>query len=138
MVDQLLEWPAAIHAGVEDHPKSARLQKVFCASARIGVGELPVPFRTQKRVGGEQGTGTHPGDDRKLRACAGVRQPHQSTRAERPISAAARKSEDADQVSPLQGAGSPCDALYGYSREALIGAEHPNATRRIRSGIRML
>src|ERR1700688_3170893 len=100
MVDQLLEWPAAIHAGVEDHPKSARLQEVFCASAGVGVGELLVPFGTKKRVGSEQGTGTHPGDDRKLRACAGVRQPHQSTRAERPISAGARESEDAVRLSP--------------------------------------
>src|ERR1700693_275833 len=99
MVDQLLKRPAAIHGGVEDRPKPARLQEMFCASARVGVGELLVPFGTQKRVGSEQGAGTHPGDDRKLRACAGVRQPYQSTRAERPIGAVARESEDADRLS---------------------------------------
>jgi hypothetical protein len=35
---------------------------------------------------------------------------------------------------------SPCDALYGYRGEALIGTEHSNAARRIgrsiRSGLR--
>src|SRR5260370_38637633 len=121
MVDQLLERPAAIHAGVEDHPKPARLQEVLCTSARVGIGKLLVPFGTKKGVGSEQGAGTHPGDDRKLRACAGVGQSHQSTRAERPIGAAARKSEDADRLFPAQSARSPRDALYGYRRETLIG-----------------
>src|SRR5260370_39552477 len=100
MVDQLLEWPAAIRAGVEAHPKPARLQEVLYTSARVGVGKLLVPFGTQKRVGSEQGAGTHPGDDRKLRARAGVRQSHQSTRAERPTGTAARESEDADRLFP--------------------------------------
>src|SRR6266436_3235184 len=100
MVDQVLKWPAAIHARVEDHPKPARLQEVFCASARVGVGELFIPLGAKKRVGSEQGTGTHSGDYRKLRACARVRQPHQSTSAERPIGTAARESEDADRLSP--------------------------------------
>src|ERR1700692_3845070 len=131
MLDQLLEWPAAIHAGVEDYPRPARLQEVLCASARVGVGKLLVPFGTKKRVGSEQGAGTHPGDDRKLRACAGVRQAHQSTRAERPIGAAAREREDTSRLSAAYGPRSPRDALYGYRREAVICAEHANAARRI-------
>src|SRR5712672_4576838 len=121
MADQLLEWPAAIHAGVEGHPKPARPREVLCASARVGVGKLLVPFGTKKGVGSEQGAGTHPGDDRKLRACAGVRQSHQSTRAERPIGAAARESEDADRLALAQGARAPRGALDGYGREAMIG-----------------
>ena len=81
-------------------PKPARLQEVFSASAGVRVGELLVPFGTKKGVRSEQGTGTYPGDDRKPRTCAGVRQPDQCTRAEGPIGAAARQSEDADRLSP--------------------------------------
>src|ERR1700730_10964639 len=102
MVDQLLERPATIYAGVEDNPEPARLQEMICASARIGVGELLVPFGTEKRVGSEQGAGTHPCDDGKFRARSCVCQPHQSARAERAIGAPARKSEDAERFSAAQ------------------------------------
>src|SRR5258708_35225554 len=95
-----------------------------------------VAVETKKLEGSEQGTGTHPGDDRKRRACTCVRQPDQSARAERPIGAAARKSEDADRLFPAQSARSPRDALYGYRRETLIGAEHSKPARRIGGGIR--
>src|SRR5258708_16188573 len=90
-----------------------------------------VAVETKKLEGSEQGTGTHPGDDRKRRACTCVRQPDQSARAERPIGAAARKSEDADRLFPAQSARSPRDPLYGSRRQTLTSAHHPNAARRI-------
>ena len=99
MVDQLLERPATIDAGVEDHPEPARLQKVFGAPARVGVDEMLVPFGSQKRVGSEQGTGTYPRDDGKLWACSRLREPHQSARAEGSVGATTRESEDAERFS---------------------------------------
>src|ERR1700731_270849 len=107
MVDQLLERPAAIHTGVEDHAESARLQEVLGTSARVRVDELLVPFGTQKGISSEEGAGAHPRDDGKFRARSGVREPDECARAERPVGAATGKSEDGDRFTFSQILSSP-------------------------------
>ena len=135
VVHQLFERPAAIHAGVEDHAESARLQKVFGTSAGVGVDELLIPFGTEKSVGSEEGPGTHPRDDGELRPHSCLRESYQSARAERPVGAAARKSEDGDGFTSSQILSSPRHTGNGDIREAVIGPHHPDAARRVSRGL---
>src|SRR6202012_2975807 len=85
MLDQILEWRAAVGTRAENHAEPARLKQVLCASARVSIGELVVPFGSQKRIGGDQRAGADSSDDREagshLRACKS----DQSTRPERAV-----------------------------------------------------